>query len=245
MTGQLGTEVQTYFQPKASAPFSKQPGVAGSYAEPAPAHARSGSHSCTRPLESRQRFTSRTAATTCSPLAPSLHFNKFYTERDLPKSKLYHWTADDGTSIEGMLMYPPGKFEAKHLPMLVFPHGGPNDADGNHFEADWYVWDRLAATQGWLVFEPNYRGSEGYGDKFLMEMVPEIVSRPGKDVLEGVDALVKDGIADPDHLAVGGYSYGGYMTNWLITQTTRFKAAVTGGRRGRECCQLGQRRHHL
>jgi dipeptidyl aminopeptidase/acylaminoacyl peptidase len=59
-------------------------------------------------------------------------------------------------------------------------------------------------------------------------MVPEIVSRPGKDILEGVDALVKDGIADPDRLTVGGYSYGGYMTNWLITQTTRFKAAVTG-----------------
>ena len=78
------------------------------------------------------------------------------------------------------------------------------------------------------MFEPNYRGSTGYGDKFLMQIVPEIVSRPGKDILEGVDALVKDGIADPDHLAIGGYSYGGYMTNWLITQTTRFKAAVTG-----------------
>ena len=61
-----------------------------------------------------------------------------------------------------------------------------------------------------------------------MQIVPQIVSRPGKDILEGVDALVKDGIADPDHLTIGGYSYGGYMTNWLITQTTRFKAAVTG-----------------
>jgi dipeptidyl aminopeptidase/acylaminoacyl peptidase len=61
-----------------------------------------------------------------------------------------------------------------------------------------------------------------------MQIVPEIVSRPAKDILEGVDALVKDGIADPKQLAVGGYSYGGYMTNWLITQTTRFKAAVTG-----------------
>src|SRR5207248_5385400 len=142
--------------------------------------------------------------------------------------KPYHWKADDGTTIEGMLVYPPGKFEARNLPTFVFIHGGPNDADGNHFQADWYVWDRLAATQGWLVFEPNYRGSTGYGDKFLMRIVPEIVSRPGKDILEGVDALVKDGIADPDRLSVGGYSYGGYMTNWLITQTTRFKAAVTG-----------------
>jgi dipeptidyl aminopeptidase/acylaminoacyl peptidase len=151
-----------------------------------------------------------------------------FTERALPQGKPYRWTADDGTSVEGMLIYPPGKFEQKNLPMFTLIHGGPADADGNHFEADWYQWDRLAATQGWLVFEPNYRGSTGYGDKFLLGIVPQIVSRPGKDILEGIDALVKDGIADPNRLAVGGYSYGGYMTNWLITQTTRFKAAVTG-----------------
>ncbi|HYM78403.1 MAG TPA: S9 family peptidase [Candidatus Dormibacteraeota bacterium] len=159
---------------------------------------------------------------------PITSFNKLFTERDLPQGKPYQWKADDGTTVEGMLIYPPGKFEQKHLPMLTFIHGGPADADGNHFEADWYQWAALAATNGWLVFEPNYRGSTGYGDKFLMQIVPVIVSRPGKDILEGVDALVKDGIADADHLTVGGYSYGGYMTNWLITQTTRFKAAVTG-----------------
>src|SRR5271157_1340831 len=159
---------------------------------------------------------------------PITAFNKLFTERDLPQGKPYQWKADDGTTVEGMLIYPPGKSEAKHLPMFTLIHGGPNDADGNHFEADWYQWAALAATNGWLVFEPNYRGSTGYGDKFLMQIVPVIVSRPGKDILEGVDALVKDGIADPDHLTVGGYSYGGYMTNWLITQTTRFKAAVTG-----------------
>jgi dipeptidyl aminopeptidase/acylaminoacyl peptidase len=159
---------------------------------------------------------------------PITSFNKLFTERDLPQGKPYRWKADDGTTVEGMLIYPPGKFEARHLPMLTFIHGGPADADGNHFEADWYQWAALAATNGWLVFEPNYRGSTGYGDKFLEQIVPQIVSRPGKDILEGVDALVKDGIPDPDHLTVGGYSYGGYMTNWLITQTTRFKAAVTG-----------------
>jgi len=159
---------------------------------------------------------------------PISAFNKRFTERELPKGKPYQWTADDGTRVEGMLMYPPGKFEAKHLPMFVLIHGGPADADGDSFEADWYQWDRLAATQGWLVFKPNYRGSSGYGDKFLMGIVPQMVSRPGKDILEGVDALVKDGIADPEHLAVGGYSYGGYMTNWLITQSTQWKAAVTG-----------------
>jgi dipeptidyl aminopeptidase/acylaminoacyl peptidase len=159
---------------------------------------------------------------------PITSFNKKLADADLPQGKPYQWKADDGAAVEGMLIYPPGKFEAKHLPMFTLIHGGPADADGNHFEADWYQWGALAATYGWLVFEPNYRGSTGYGDKFLMQIVPVIVSRPGKDILEGVDALVKDGIADPDHLAVGGYSYGGYMTNWLITQTTRFKAAVTG-----------------
>ena len=159
---------------------------------------------------------------------PITSFNKLFTERELPQGKPYRWKADDGTTIEGMLIYPPGKLEAKHLPMFTLIHGGPAEADGDYFEADWYKWGALAATNGWLVFEPNYRGSSGYGDKFLEQIVPVIVSLPGKDILEGVDALVKDGIADPDHLAVGGYSYGGYMTNWLITQTTRFKAAVTG-----------------
>jgi dipeptidyl aminopeptidase/acylaminoacyl peptidase len=156
------------------------------------------------------------------------HFNQALADKDLPQGKPYRWKADDGTTVEGMLIYPPGKFEVKHLPMFTLIHGGPADADGNHFEADWYQWGALAATNGWLVFEPNYRGSTGYGDKFLTQIVPVIVSRPGKDILEGVDALVKDGIADADHLTIGGYSYGGYMTNWLITQTTRFKAAVTG-----------------
>jgi dipeptidyl aminopeptidase/acylaminoacyl peptidase len=164
---------------------------------------------------------------------PITAFNKLLAERDLPQGKPYQWKADDGATVEGMLVYPPGSFEpgkpeAKHLPTLTLIHGGPADADGNHFEADWYQWAALAASNGWLVFEPNYRGSTGYGDKFLMQIVPVIVSRPGKDILEGVDALVKDGIADPDRLTIGGYSYGGYMTNWLITQTTRFKAAVTG-----------------
>ena len=109
---------------------------------------------------------------------PITSFNKLFTDRDLPKAKPYRWTSDDGTPVEGMLMYPPGKFEAKNLPMFVFIHGGPQDADGNHFEADWYQWDRLAATAGWLVFEPNYRGSTGYGDKFALQIVPK--SFPGR-----------------------------------------------------------------
>lgn len=228
VAGRQGTEVPLYYSSTPTAVFSKLNGWAGTYdrlsvAEHSPRIAFVYS-SLDRPTEvyladnPEQLQNAR----------PITAFNKLFSERDLPKGKPYQWKAEDGATVEGMLIYPPGKFEQKNLPMFTLIHGGPADADGNHFEADWYQWDRLAATQGWLVFEPNYRGSTGYGDKFLLGIVPQIVSRPGKDILAGVDALVKDGIADPNRLTIGGYSYGGYMTNWLITQTTRFKAAVTG-----------------
>jgi dipeptidyl aminopeptidase/acylaminoacyl peptidase len=154
--------------------------------------------------------------------------NPIFGERAQVAWQPYQWKSTDGTAVEGVLIYPPGKMGAHHLRMLTLIHGGPEDADGNHFGADWYDWATLAATNGWLVFRPNYRGSTGYGDAFMLSIRPHLVSAPGNDILSGVDALVKDGIADPDHLTIGGYSYGGYMTNWLITQTTRFKAAVTG-----------------
>jgi dipeptidyl aminopeptidase/acylaminoacyl peptidase len=155
-------------------------------------------------------------------------FNLLFTQRAQPEWKPYRWKADDGTMVEGILIYPPHRMGDKKLRMLTLIHGGPAEANGNYFGADWYEWATLAAANGWLVFRPNYRGSSGYGDEFMMQITPHLVSRPGKDILEGVDALVKDGIADPDRLTIGGYSYGGYMTNWLITQTTEFKAAVTG-----------------
>lgn len=155
-------------------------------------------------------------------------FNPVFKERAQVDWRTFAWKSDDGTPVEGVLVYPPGKKDEKNLRMLTLIHGGPEDADGDHFGADWYDWATLAAAQGWLVFRPNYRGSTGYGDAFMLSIQPHLVSAPGRDILSGVDALVKQGIADPDHLTIGGYSYGGYLTNWLITQTTRFKAAVTG-----------------
>ncbi|HST11604.1 MAG TPA: prolyl oligopeptidase family serine peptidase [Terriglobales bacterium] len=224
----LGTEVQLYSQENPKSAFKKHAGWAGTYAAISAAQNSSRVAFVYSSLDHPMEVYVADSVDKLEQAHPITAFNKLFTERDLPQGKPFQWTSDDGTKVEGMLLYPPGKFEAKNLPMLTFIHGGPADADGNHFEADWYQWDRLAATNGWLVFEPNYRGSTGYGDKFLMGIVPEIVSRPGKDILSGVDALVKAGIADPTHLTVGGYSYGGYMTNWLITQTDRFKAAVTG-----------------
>jgi dipeptidyl aminopeptidase/acylaminoacyl peptidase len=226
--GRLGTEVQLITQANPKAAIMKREGWAGTYESPsAAAQAPRIAFAYSSTIKPTEIYIADSSADLAH-ARPITAFNKMFTERELPQAKPYRWTSDDGTPVEGMLMYPPGKFEAKSLPMFVFIHGGPQDADGNHFEADWYQWDRLAATAGWLVFEPNYRGSTGYGDKFALGIVPEIVSRPGKDILTGVDALVKDGTADANRLTVGGYSYGGYMTNWLITQTNRFKAAVTG-----------------
>jgi dipeptidyl aminopeptidase/acylaminoacyl peptidase len=227
-SARLGTEVQVYSSAKPSDSLHRLNGWQGTYAR-----ISSAAHSprvafIYSSLGKPEEVYLADSASKLDQARAITSFNKQLAESDLPQGKPYQWKTDDGTTVEGMLIYPPGKFEAKHLPMFTLIHGYPADADGNYFGDDWYNWAPLAAANGWLVFQPNYRGSTGYGDKFLMQIVPQIVSRPGKDILEGVDALVKDGIADPDHLTVGGYSYGGYMTNWLITQTTRFKAAVTG-----------------
>ena len=223
-----GTEVQPYVEVSADAELAKQPGWAGTYERFSAARQSTRVAFVYSSLQRPPEVYLADGPARLDQAQPITAFHKLFTEHELPQGKPYRWSADDGSGLEGMLLYPPGKFEAPHLPVFVLIHGGPNDADGNHFEADWYQWGVLAATQGWLVFEPNYRGSVGYGDAFALGIVPHIVSRPGKDILEGVDSLIKDGLADPDRLAIGGYSYGGYMTNWLITQTTRFKAAVTG-----------------
>ena len=226
--GELDTETQLYTQSSLESAFTKQAGLPGTYAKISTA-----AHSPRIAFE-YSRFHQPTeiyiadSVNDLSNARPITSLNKIFTERAMPPAHTYRWAADDGKTLEGLLIYPPGKEGAKNLPMFMLVHGGPEEADGDYFEADWYKWGALAATNGWLVFEPNYRGSIGYGDDVALGIIPHIVSRPGKDVLEGVDALVKEGIADPNHLAIGGYSYGGYVTNWVITQTTRFKAAVTG-----------------
>ncbi|MBZ5596336.1 MAG: prolyl oligopeptidase family serine peptidase [Acidobacteriia bacterium] len=226
--GQLGTEAQIYSQNSMAGEFAPLPGWPGTYE-----HISAAAHSPSLAFvySSLQKPAEVYLAMNVNDLPHARRitaFNQFLSDEALPEGKPYRWTADDGVEVEGMLIYPPGKFGVKHLRMLTLIHGGPNDVDGNRFKADWYYWENMAATQGWLVFEPNYRGSIGYGDQFANNIVPNIVSKPGRDIIEGIDALVKDGIADPDRLTLGGYSYGGYLTNWLLTQTSRFKAAVTG-----------------
>jgi dipeptidyl aminopeptidase/acylaminoacyl peptidase len=224
--GLKGTETQPYLIEADHA--TRLPGIAGTYTGLAPGRS-------SKAIVFRQStiIEPEQAYIALDPLHPEhltaiTNFNPQFGKSAQPEWQTYTWKSDDDRTIEGVLIYPPGKKGKKHLRMLTLIHGGPSDADGNRFGADWYDWATLAAANGWLVFRPNYRGSTGYGDDFMLEIVPHILSVPGRDILTGVDALVKDGYADPDHLAVGGYSYGGYLTNWLITQTTRFRSAVTG-----------------
>jgi dipeptidyl aminopeptidase/acylaminoacyl peptidase len=227
-TARKGTEVQLYSQKSANANFAAVSGPQGTRAHVSVAQHSPRMAFIYSSLEKPEEVYLAESLSASSSARPITALNAVLAQRELPRGVPYKWKADDGSHVEGMLIYPPGKFGAKHLRTFTLIHGGPADADGNQFGADWYDWGILAASNDWLVFRPNYRGSSGYGDRFMTEIVPQIVSRPGKDILEGIDALVKEGIADPERLAIGGYSYGGYMTNWLITQTPRFKAALSG-----------------
>ena len=229
--GQLSTEIQVYTQQSLNDKLIKQAGWNGSYEKIVTMFSSNRStiafiHSS---FDFPQEIYFIDTIDQLNTAQPITNENKLFTERNLPKGTSYQWlNKDDGTEIEGVLLYPPEKFQEKNLPLLVLIHGGPYTADTNVFHADWYSCAAMIATEDWLVLQPNYRGSTGYGDEFLNGVLLEMVSRLGKDILFGVDALIREGIADPKKLAIGGYSYGGYLTNWLITQTTRFNAALTG-----------------
>jgi dipeptidyl aminopeptidase/acylaminoacyl peptidase len=113
------------------------------------------------------------------------------------------------------------------LPMIVEIHGGPTAATQFRLDAGIYGRTFLPA-KGYAVLSPNYRGSTGYGDAFLVDLVGRENDIEVKDILAGVDAMVARGIADPARLGVMGWSNGGFLTNALITQTNRFKAASSG-----------------
>lgn len=146
----------------------------------------------------------------------------------LPTVKVVQWQAPDGTTIEGVLELPHGYNPSDGpLPMYVHLHGGPTSSVSVDLEFSMYG-RGLLSTNGWAVLCPNYRGSTGYGDKFITDLIGRENDIEVQDILAGVDAMVKRGIADPDRLAVGGWSNGGYLTNCLITTTERFKAASSG-----------------
>ena len=135
------------------------------------------------------------------------------------------WTAPDGTTIQGLLALPPGYREGARLPLVVIVHGGPADVHAYSF-AKW--WTPLLAARGMAVLLPNPRGSTGWGTAFTEANLGDMGGADFGDIMVGVDYVVACGVADPDRLGIGGWSYGGFMSAWAVTQTDRFKAAVMG-----------------
>lgn len=145
----------------------------------------------------------------------------------LPQISVVSWTGANGDAVEGILELPPDHQPGTSLPMIVELHGGPTAA--TLYRLRFWIYGRtLLPAKGYALLSPNYRGSTGYGDKFLTELIGRENDIEVEDILKGVDAMVERGIADPDRLGVMGWSNGGFLTNCLITKTDRFKAASSG-----------------
>jgi len=145
----------------------------------------------------------------------------------LPKQEAVHWQSRNGLTIEGLLVYPIGYEEGSSYPLVTITHGGPrNSSRFGTWNISRYV--PVLAGQGYMVFLPNHRGGTGYGDAFVRDMYGAYFRNAHLDVMDGIDALIERGLADPERLIKMGWSAGGHMVNKLITQTDRFKAASSG-----------------
>lgn len=143
---------------------------------------------------------------------------------DLGAVRVVQWKSKEGIALEGIATFPAGYVEGKKYPFLVLPHGGPEANDELAFDP----FSRIIAGLGYVVLQPEYRGSTGYGAAFLAAIYQHFGDRAYEDVDSATDYAISQGWADPDHLAIFGWSAGGFMTSWTVTQTGRYKAAIEG-----------------
>lgn len=149
-------------------------------------------------------------------------------ERKLCPVRLIEWESDPGVVVQGLLVLPRDEGTREPLPLVVQIHGGPTSAWANEFAGSWHDWAQPLASRGCAVLLPNPRGSTGRGTGWINALFGDVGGGEYRDVVTGVEALVARGIADPARLGVAGWSWGGYLTAWTITQTDRFQAAFMG-----------------
>ena len=152
------------------------------------------------------------------------HLNSSWDNITLAKPEFFRYKSFDGQEIEGSLLKPLDYDGHSRVPTVILVHGGPTGAWSDSIDS----WGQLLAAHGFAAAYFNIRGSTGYGEKFVEMNRADWGGADFKDVMAGVDYLIAKGIADPNKLGIGGWSYGGYMSEWAITQTDRFKAAVSG-----------------
>ncbi|WP_434480328.1 prolyl oligopeptidase family serine peptidase [Gemmatimonas sp.] len=153
--------------------------------------------------------------------------NDWLAERTLGKSEVITWKSKDGREVEGVLLYPVGYQPGTKVPLVVSAHGGPTSAHTNGFKGGTSPGQTYAA-RGWAVLYPNPRGSTGYGEWWMHANTNDWGGGDYRDIMTGVDAVIARGIADSSKMAFEGWSYGGYMTSWVVSQTGRFKSAMMG-----------------
>jgi len=151
-------------------------------------------------------------------------FNSSVASLDLGKMEVVEWTGPDSFHENGMLTYPPGYRAGTKLPLVLYIHGGPQAASITSFSA----LSQLVAAHGYLVFSPNYRGSDNLGNAYQRAIFNDAGDGPGRDVMAGLEAVKSKGIVDESRIAVSGWSYGGYMTSWMIGHHTFWKTAIAG-----------------
>jgi len=154
-------------------------------------------------------------------------FGSSFADRLYPGEKV-EWQSTDGVRIEGILIKPTGFIEGKRVPLIVEIHGGPTWQWEDALMLGWHDWAQVLASRGYAVLLPNPRGSTGYGAAFERLLQNDVGGGEAQDVISGAQAMVDQGIADPERLGIAGWSWGGYLTAWSITQTTMFKAAMMG-----------------
>ncbi|HEX6284419.1 MAG TPA: S9 family peptidase, partial [Pyrinomonadaceae bacterium] len=147
----------------------------------------------------------------------------------LGKTEVIRWKSKDGKEIEGLLTYPVGYQAGQRVPLLLNVHGGPAGVFVQTFIGGRGVYPLAAfASRGYAILRPNPRGSSGYGTEFRRANTKDWGFGDYQDLMTGVDRVIEMGVADPARLGVMGWSYGGFMTSWIVTQTKRFKAASAG-----------------
>jgi len=158
---------------------------------------------------------------------PVTSFGKDFRGRLQPAEHVC-WTSDDGMVIEGLLTYPVGYQPGTRYPLVVEVHGGPSWQWEDRVMLDWHDWAQMLASRGYAVLMPNPRGSTGYGPELQRLLQDDVGGGESRDLIAGALAMVERGIADLDRLGIAGWSWGGYLTAWTITQTSIFRAAVMG-----------------
>jgi len=224
LSGDDGTRRDIWIQPLDSAARKIDLGEAGVYWDFSVDVGKGGSIAFTGTTPTRTTELYYLASPDAKPKRLT-DFNHEVAALDLSRADTFEWKGPDGFTADGTLIYPPNFSRDRKYPLVVYLHGAPQ------FEAFVTEFDfltQLLASHGYVVFAPNYLGTDNLGNNYERAVVNDFGDARGRDLMAGVAALEKQGFIDESRIGVSGWSYGGFMTSWLISHYHIWKAAVAG-----------------